>query len=126
MWFEGCRLSYFNSYNSGYGGGGYIDETVIDLCPGYFTYGASSETVFSTTDPVSGNDPYLQGNRRGAGQWQVIMQGGQPALQLRFHDGTQKIHLLSYEDGKTYLDGRRWLRTCNPNDSVVEARPQCR
>ena len=124
-WFEGCRLSYFNRYDSGYGGGGYSDETTVDLCPGYFNYGTRSETVFNTTDPVSGNDPYLQSNRRGAGQWQVAMQGGQPALRLHFYDGTVKAFVLGYEDGKTYLDGRRWLRTCNPNDSVVEARPQC-
>lgn len=123
-WFQGCRLSYFNRYNSGYGGGGYSDETVIDLCPGYFTYGDHSETVFNTQD-LSGSDVYRAGGSQGAGQWTVVRQGGQPALQLRFHDGSVRSYALSYEDGKTFLDGRRWLRTCNPNDQVVEARPQC-
>ena len=122
---QGCRLSYFNSYNSGYGGGGYSDETVMDLCPGYFTFSDHSETVFNTMDPVSGSDPYLHSDRRGAGQWSIVRQGGQSVLQLRFHDGTVRSHSLGYDDGKTFLDGRRWLRTCNHNDSVVEARPQC-
>lgn len=122
---QGCRLSYFNSYNSGYGGGGYIDETVMDLCPGYFTFGDHSETVFGTTDPVSGNDPYLHSDRRGTGQWSIVRQNGQSVLQLHFHDGTVRSHVLGWEDNKTFLDGRRWLRTCNPNDAVIEARPRC-
>ena len=123
---QGCRLSYFNRYNSGYGGGGYIDETVIDLCPGYFTFNDHTETVFNTTDPVSGNDPYIHRDQRGSGQWSVVRQGGQSVLHLRFHDGTVRSHVLGWEDGKTFLDDRRWLRTCNPNDQVVEARPQCK
>jgi hypothetical protein len=123
---EGCRLSYFNRYDSGYGGGGYSDETVIDLCSGYFTFGDHSETVFNTTDPVSGDQPYLHSDVSGSGQWSVVRQGGESVLQLRFQDGSMRSHTLGYEDGKTFLDGRRWLRTCNPNDAVVEARPQCR
>lgn len=122
---EGCRLSYFNRYDSGYGGGGYIDETVIDLCSGYFTFGDHSETVFNTTDPVSGDDAFLHSDARGSGVWSVVRRGGESVLELRFHDGTTRSHTLGYEDGKTFLDGGRWLRTCNPNDSVVEARPQC-
>lgn len=123
---EGCRLSYFNRYDSGYGGGGYIDEAVIDLCPGYFTFGDHSETVFGTTDPVSGDQPYLHSDRRGTGQWSVVRRGGESVLELRFHDGSTRSHALGYEDGKTFLDGRRWLRTCDPNDTVAEARPECR
>ncbi|MDX1548202.1 MAG: hypothetical protein R3247_14485 [Rhodothermales bacterium] len=122
--FHGCRLSYFNRYDSGYGGGGYLDETTIDLCPGYFTFGDRSETVFNTRD-LSGSDAYLQRGGRGAGQWTVARQNGESVLQLHFHDGTVRAYVLGYEDGKTFLDGRRWLRTCNPDDSVVEARPQC-
>lgn len=123
---EGCRLSYFNRYDSGYGGGGYIDETVIDLCGGYFTFDDHSETVWNTTDPVSGDDPYLHSDRRGSGGWSVVRRSGESVLELRFHDGTTRTHVLGYEDGKTLLDGRRWLRTCNPDDPVAEARPQCR
>ena len=52
-------------------------------------------------------------------------QGGEVVLHLRFNDGSTNTYTLGYEDGKTYLNGRRWLRTCNPNDQVVEARPQC-
>ena len=123
-WLQGCRLSYFNSYDSGYGGGGYIDETVIDLCPGYFHHSANSETVFNARD-LSGSDRSLSSSEQGAGQWQVISAEGQLGLQLRFHDGTVQTYRLGYEDGKTFLNGKRYLRTCNPNDSVVEARPRC-
>jgi hypothetical protein len=123
---HGCRLSYFNRYNSGYGGGGYTDETVVDLCPGYFVFNDHSETVFNETDPVSGSDAYMHSTRKGSGQWSVVRQDGASVLQLRFHDGTVQSHVLGWDDGKTFLDGQRWLRTCNPNDAVVEARPQCR
>ena len=58
---------------------------------------------------------YLYSKKKGAGQWQVTMQGGQPVLQLLFHDGAVQAYTLSFEDGKTFLEGRRWLRTCNPN-----------
>lgn len=123
-WLRGCRLSYFNSYDSGYGGGGYSDEAVMDLCPGYFTASARSETVFNTPD-LSGNDVYRSSGGRGNGQWDVVEQDGQLTLRLLFHDGGVRAFVLGYEDGKTYLDGARWLRTCDPNDAVAEARPQC-
>lgn len=123
---QGCRLSHFDRYDSGYGGGGYSDETVIDLCSGYFTYGDHGQTVFNATDPVSGDNAYLQSGGSGSGQWSVVRQGGESVLELRFQDGSTRSHTLGYEDGKTFLDGRRWLRTCNPNDAVVEARPRCR
>lgn len=130
--FQGCRLSYFNRYDSGYSGadsgfgtGGYIDETVIDMCPGYFRFNDHTETVFNDMNPATGNSPYINNDRRGSGQWSVVRQGGESVLQLHFHDGTVKSYALGYEDGKTFLDGKRWLRTCDPNSSVVEARPQC-
>ncbi|NBC17319.1 MAG: hypothetical protein GVY18_08415 [Bacteroidetes bacterium] len=118
---RGCRLYLSNSYDSG-DGSGYIDETTIDLCPGYFTFSDHSLTVFNEMDPVSGNDPYLHSNQKGAGQWHVIRRGGASALQLRFHDGRTKTFALGWEDGKTFLDGQRWLRSCNPNISVG---PRC-
>lgn len=124
-WLQGCRLSYFNSYDSGYGGGGYSDEAVIDLCPGYFAASAQSETVFNTPD-LSGSDVYRSSGGRGNGRWEVVEQSGGVVLRLLFHDGGVRSYVLGYEDGKTYLDDERWLRTCDPNDAVAEARPQCR
>ena len=124
-WLQGCRLSYFDSYDSGYGGGGYSDEAVMDLCPGYFTASARSETIFNTPD-LSGSDVYRSSGGRGNGRWDVVEDGGNLVLRLLFRDGGIRSFVLGYEDGKTYLDGERWLRTCNPSDSVAEARPQCR
>lgn len=130
--FEGCRLSCFNRYDSGYSGadtgfgtGGYIDEIVIDLCPGYFRFNGHTETVFNDVNPATGNAPYIDKAQKGSGQWSVVRQGGESVLRLRFHDGAVRSYVLGYEEGKTFLDGRRWLRTCDPNSSVVEARPQC-
>ncbi len=117
----GCRLYISNSYNSG-DGSGYIDETTIDLCPSYFTFSDKSMTVFNEMDPVSGDDPYLHSNRKGAGQWSVVREGGNSVLQLQFHNGSVKAFRLGWEDGKTYLDGKRWLRAC---DQSVSVGPQC-
>ncbi len=115
-WFEGCRLSYFNRYNSS-PGSGYVDESTIDLCPGFFRFNDETGTQYGLGSSAS--------VKRGSGQWQVMQQGGELVLHLRFNDGSTNTYTLGYEDGKTYLNGRRWLRTCNPNDQVVEARPQC-
>ncbi len=118
----GCRLYIGNSYNSG-DGSGYIDETTIDLCPRYFTFSDNSMTVFNETDPVSGDDPYLHSNKEGAGQWSVVRHGDNSVLELRFHDGSVKTFRLGWEDGKTFLNGKRWLRAC---DASVSVGPQCR
>ena len=94
-----------------------MDETIIDLCPGYFLYGDESGTNFGSGSMAS--------QKRGSGQWRVVQQGSEVVLQLQFNNGSTNAYTLGYEDGKTYLNGRRWLRTCNPNDQVVEARPRC-
>ena len=118
---HGCRLYVNNSYDSG-DGSGITDETTIDLCPGYFTFSDHSLTVFNEMDPVSGDDPYLHSNQKGTGQWDVVRQGGASVLRLRFHDGRTTTFRLGWDDGKTFLDGQRWLRSCNPDVSVG---PQC-
>jgi len=33
--------------------------------------------------------------------------------------------VLTDASGRTYLDDARYLRTCDANDQVVEARPNC-
>lgn len=123
---NGCRLSYFSRYRSG-SSGGYTSETTIDLCSqGFFRYGLSDETVWSA---VSGTmtSGYAMKYGQGSGTWRVIAQNGEPVLQLNYYDGkAMSYKLSSNEKGRTYLDGDRYLRTCDPNDQVVEARPNCR
>lgn len=84
------------------------DETVWNAVPGTVTGGYSMH--------------YGKGN----GTWQVVMQGDQPTLRLTFYEGEIYEYTLSTnEKNHTFLNGKRYLRTCNPNDSVVEARPNC-
>jgi hypothetical protein len=118
---EGCRLFRSSSYDSG-DGTGYIDEATIDLCTGYFTTSDQSATVFGGTDPVSGNSPSIHRDARGAGAWSIGRSGGESVLQLRFHDGRTRTLTLGYDDGKTTLDGQRWLRTC---DASLSVGPRC-
>ncbi len=64
--------------------------------------------------------------RRGSGTWRVIAQNGEPILQLNYYKRKVASYTLSSnEKGRTYLDGDRYLRTCDANDQVVEARPNC-
>ncbi|NIV03180.1 MAG: hypothetical protein GWN59_00635 [Calditrichae bacterium] len=119
----GCRLTYMSSYNSGYGGGGYMDKTIIDLCPqGFFNYKDASETTINAGDYAGG---YSYSRSAGAGTWKVIGRGTNVLLRLKFHNEEVYEYSLAQENGKTYLNGKRYFRTCDPNDSVAEARPQC-
>lgn len=121
---SGCRLSHFSRYSSN--GSGYTSETTIDLCAqGFFRYGLNDETVWNAV-PGTVTGGHVMKYGKGAGTWRVIAQNGQPMLQLNYYDGKVASYRLSSDvKGRTYLDGDRYLRTCDPNDQVVEARPNC-
>ncbi|MBK8944534.1 MAG: hypothetical protein IPM32_04600 [Ignavibacteriae bacterium] len=116
-----CRLTYMNSYNSGFGSGGIQDKIMIDLCAqGYFNYYDESQVVMSTED-VSG---YSAGEKNGSGNWDVIQNGEQIILKLNFADGKVHDYVLTFDGEKTFLNGNRYFRTYQ--DSTVEGtQPNC-
>jgi len=115
------RLTYMNSYNSGFGGGGIQDKIIIDLCAqGYFNYKDESQVVMNTED-VSG---YSSGNTNGEGVWVVVEQGNNVILQLQFNDGNISEFILSNEGEKTFLNGKRYFRTYKDSD-VEGTQPNC-
>ena len=127
---QNARLTYLYGYYSGGVDGTYVgasEETVIDLCLGYFSYGSSSSL---SADGGVGGGYNVSGsqssNRRGSGTWDVVARGGQAVLQLSFHDGTVREWVVSTgEDGSgTYLDGDRFYRTY-ASSPVEDARPSC-
>ena len=60
---------------------------------------------------------------QGAGKWSVIVNGqGQDVLQLSFYNGQVYEYVLSYEDKKTFLNGRRYFRTYG---TVADDGPDC-
>ncbi|MFZ1288714.1 MAG: hypothetical protein WAR79_01395 [Melioribacteraceae bacterium] len=119
--FNNCRLTYMNSYNSGFGGGGIQDKIIIDLCAqGYFNYKDESQVVMNTED-VSG---YSSGNTNGEGVWVVVEQGNNVILQLQFNDGNISEFILSNEGEKTFLNGKRYFRTYKDSD-VEGTQPNC-
>jgi hypothetical protein len=121
-WLNNSRLTYMNSYNSGYGGGGYQDKTIIDLCSaGYFRYNDHSETVLNAGDYAGG---YSSGSSNGSGQWKVVSRGNQAVLQLVFSNGELYEYTLRDRDGKTYLNDNRYFLTYG-DSSVESARPNC-
>ncbi len=124
-----CRLTYMESYNSSsydynsgyYSGGGYSIDNKIDLCAkGYFLT-QSSNNMTMGSDVVSS---YGQSKSSGEGTWQVTEQGGTAVLLLHFHDGSSRQYRLGFENGKTFLDGKRWYRTNYANDGAQYA-PNC-
>lgn len=105
---SGTRLTYMNSYNSGYGSGGYSDETIIDLCPqGYFNYSSNSHMSVDV-----GSTAYSNSRKGGAGEWKVVgNHSGQAVLQLTFYSGEVYEYVLTNDDDKTFLNGKRYYRT---------------
>ncbi len=103
----GMRLTYMHTYSSGTSGG-FSDEIVIDLCPnGTFSYSSSHNLSIDT----GGAFGYNHGRDGGAGTWDIINGSGKPALQLSFHDGTIRQHMISLQGDNFYLDNNRYFRT---------------
>ena len=124
---KNARLTYMDSYFSSgasYGGystgGGYSDKEEIDLCAqGYFNH-SSSSSLSIDTGGAFGNS---SGSSQGAGTWKVIANGqGQPVLQLEFYNGEIYEYVITYEDKKTYLNGKRYFRTYG---TVADDGPDC-
>ncbi len=73
-------------------------EQRIDLCDDGFTYYSRSEA-----EPAASQSK---------GEWEVIAGAkGQPTLHLMHVTGQHSEFLLVEQEGRTYLDGQRWLRT---------------
>lgn len=126
---NGARLTYMWRYYSGSADGSYVgggEEVKIDLCQkGYFRYMGSSDLAADGGSGYGYNaGGYSGGNNQGSGQWEVDANGQQPILRLKFHNGRVYEYALSYEDGKTFLDGKRYFRTY-AGDPIEEHRPQC-
>lgn len=108
-WLSGVKLTYMdsyssNSYTSGGVSGGYSTKNVIDLCSeGFFIYyGSDNMSVGSTA-----SSDYSTSHSKGSGQWEVLGN----TLRLKFRNGKIWEYEMSLEEGKTYLNGKRYFRT---------------
>ncbi|MEL7362737.1 MAG: hypothetical protein AAFN13_11750 [Bacteroidota bacterium] len=103
----GMQLAQFDT-RTGYDGGTSSRRT-LTLCNGYFYY-ASSYSGYGVN--FDGSGASTAGNRSDGGTWTVSADAaGTPMLDLVYGDGTEVSYVLSTEDGKTFLDGERVLRT---------------
>ncbi|MEO1629307.1 MAG: hypothetical protein AAFU38_00900 [Bacteroidota bacterium] len=103
----GVQLDRFDTRSS-YDGGSSFRQT-LTLCADYFYYGSSysASAVNFDGSGVSG-----AGSRSDGGTWSVSADAaGTPMLDLVYGDGAEASYVLSTEDGKTFLDGERVLRT---------------
>lgn len=121
---KNTRLTYRYTYSSNtydsYGGTSEKEE--IHLCAaGYFKYYSNSSMSIDT----GGASAFSKGNDAGEGTWEVTGDGaGGAALKLKFHNGEVYTYRLAYEEGKTFLNGKRFFRTGmdDPNGYT----PDCR
>ena len=117
MWkqkFSGMRVKYFKHGGSSDTGGAYSwsDERDIDLCSdGAFQSTGGFQGSLGTAGGSAIMNP---GNRTTTGQWAIIGQAGQPALQLRHSNGNVETFVLSANGSQTLLDGVRWYVVENP------------
>ncbi|MBN1350227.1 hypothetical protein JXJ21_12505 [candidate division KSB1 bacterium] len=119
------RLTYLWSYYSGGGtDGSYVggsQKTVIDLCAkGNFRFFDDSQVAADG----GGASGYSGGSSNGDGTWEISSQGQSPLLRLKFHNGKVFEYVLTIQDGKTYLNDKRFFRTYSDDDNA-EYRPQC-
>ncbi len=117
MWKQklaGMRVAYFKSGGSTDLSGSYSwsDKRNIDLCSnGMF----QSEGGFEGSLGTAGGSAIMQpGTESNSGQWSIVGQAGQPALQLRHATGKVETFVLTTDGSKTYLDGVRWYVIENP------------
>lgn len=122
----GARLTYMDSYNSpaaieGGIGGGYSIHRRIDLCPeGHFKTDGSTSHTFSGAEVSAVGS----GSSAGEGRWSAVRGADGALLRLRFNDGRTVEYRLSWQEGKTYLNGERWYRTTLAGDGPEYA-PAC-
>ncbi len=107
--FNDAKLTYMHTYSSG-SSGGFSDKIEIHICSkGYFIY-KSRSTVSVDTGGAFG---YGSGGDAGDGSWEIVAGNqGYAVLRLKFKNGNNVYEYnLSSEDGKTFLNDRRYFVT---------------
>ena len=113
---SGKRVTYMDSYSSSSAGsyGGYSFRWDAYIC--------SDGTLFFKSSSMVNADAGAFGftaDRRGTpGRWKLVEQMGQVIIQYQLADGTSEYAVLSFQDGKTYVDGKRVY--------VTNENPHCR
>lgn len=117
MWKQkltGMRVKYFKHGGSSDVSGAYSwsDERDIDLCSnGTFQSAGGFQGSLGTANGSAIIDP---GSKSQSGQWAIIGQAGQPALQLQHTSGKVETFVLSTDGSKTFLNDVRWYVIENP------------
>lgn len=95
------RLMDFSRYNSGSSGEGMRREEWVDLC--------SNGSFFSfVSSTISVGDHISQDSKEEEGTWQVYRKDGSVVIKFRSNEGFEREALVTVEDGKLYLNGKRF------------------
>ena len=114
---SGKRVTYMSSYNSGgYGSyGGYSERWDAYLCSDGTLFFKQNSMVNAD---VGGAFGFGAGNRGVPGRWKLVEQLGQVFIQYQLADGTSDYAALGFQNGATYVDGKRVY--------VTNENPYCR
>jgi len=114
---SGKRVTFMSSYNSGgYGSyGGFSERWDAYLCSDGTLYFQQNSMVNAD---VGGAFGFRGGNRATPGRWKLVEQFGQVFIQYQLADGTSDYAALAFQNGATYVDGKRVY--------VTNENPYCR
>jgi hypothetical protein len=105
---SGQKLTYLTSYNSG-SAGGYSAKTVIHLIPdGRCSFYSNSQVSVDVGGAAGGSS----GQNEFDGKWRVLANGSTVVLELVPNGKAESLRFaLTNQDGKTFLNGRRFFVT---------------
>lgn len=99
------KLHFMESYNSGYGGGGYNTEEIIMLYAGnHFAYHYTHVTSAYNSGGFSLGGGYKE--KKGKGRWEILSGGN--VLTLYFQDGETKQYSLRTGNEVVWLNDRKF------------------
>lgn len=99
------KLHFMESYNSGYGGGGYNTEEIIALyADSSFAYHYSHVTSAYNSGGFSLGGGFKE--KKGRGRWEIATNGS--SLTLYFENGEQKTYSLKMGNNEVWLNDRKF------------------
>lgn len=104
--FRGKKLVQLRGYNSGGGAGGYNGRKTLVLgADGTYSY----QSAMAISVYTAGSSGTSTSRDNHSGRWRIYEQADRVLLETRNSNGDVIVRVLSYEGGKTFLDGERWF-----------------
>lgn len=107
---SGKKLTKIENYNGGSSGGYNSRLDIVLRTDGRLTFaGDSSVSIY--IDGGNSNGGNSSGTKKGEGRWRIFSRGSQALLAVTAEGHPTEYFVLSEDQGKTLLNGRRWFVT---------------